>query len=183
MLGSAFWEVAWDLVRLLVIPVAGAAAIYGVKWLHLQVQKTALGRRLKVDDLAMRQVSKFIVEAEHLFGRAKSQEAARDAKEMVMRRFVEWLKAARLEDYYTVDDASAVTEWILDRLGLWGQRKQGPTLAVPEMPTDWDHVIINRRPLKPEGGAANAASEQAPAAVLPHLPRPTGFEEPANAGD
>lgn len=125
MLGQAFWEVVWDLVRLLLVPVAGAAAIYLVKWLHLQVEKTKLGRRLRADDLAMRAVTKFIVEAEHQFGRAKSLEDAKKAKARVMDRFYAWVKAARLEDYYTVDDASAVIEWTLDRLGLYGRRKRG----------------------------------------------------------
>ena len=130
MFGQAFWEVVWDLVRLLLVPVASAAAIFAVRWLHLQVQKTALGRRLQVDDAAARALARYIIEAEHIFGKAKSVENAKRAKAVVIEQFQNWLKAFRLEDHYTAGDASAMVEWMLERLGLYGRKKQAATMPV-----------------------------------------------------
>lgn len=131
---EVFLQFVWDAVRLLLIPVGSVLALQAVRWLKLKVEQTDLGKRLKIDDVAAQALSRFIVQAEHRFGAAKDVADAGRAQREVLAKFEDWLKAFRLDRYYSEADRAAFLEWVLERLGLFGQSKRRDAVS-PADPT------------------------------------------------
>lgn len=130
MFGEGFWDVVWDIVRLLLIPVAAALAKHAIRWLAGKAGETDLGRRLQVINLAREVALQAVVEAENLFGGAKTGEEQVAAKEMAVARLSAWLKNARLDDYLSSADRSAVIEFVLAKVGLKSRRDQSRQPAI-----------------------------------------------------
>jgi len=121
VLGRQFWNLVWDLVRLVAIPLAAILLRYGLAWIAAKVKTTDLGKRLKIIELATNALGTFITDAEAVFGGAKTEAERVEAKRYVLDRFSTWLRSARLEDYFSDADRSALIEWVLARLGLKDQ--------------------------------------------------------------
>lgn len=127
------WDLAWQVARVLLVPVLSAVALYGIALLRAKLNATKIGAAAQVDDYAWGLAETAVLWAESVFGAAKSTADAKAAYSVAYDYLRKELNRVDLSDAVGEADRKVLIEAALVALGLRSQSKvSGMTPPVEE---------------------------------------------------